>query len=77
MKTYLLEEWGGKVTRSPEGGRLVLRELEPRDSATISCIVTTSIDTVKSVPNIQEEKAKVVAASWDTELIQFYAALEI
>ena len=36
MKTYLLEEWGGKVTWSPEGDRLVLRELEPRDSATIS-----------------------------------------
>jgi hypothetical protein len=36
----LLEEWGGME-------ELVLRNLEPKDSGTISCIVSTDIDTVR------------------------------
>jgi hypothetical protein len=36
-----VEEWAGK-------GQLVLRNLEPKDSGTISCIVSTDIDTVRS-----------------------------
>jgi hypothetical protein len=37
----MVEEWAGKE-------QLVLRNLEPKDSGTISCIVSTDIDTVRS-----------------------------
>jgi hypothetical protein len=32
---------------SPDRSNLVVRGLEPRDSGTISCIVSTSIDTLR------------------------------